>query len=34
MDLLVVEVVESESWGMELRGFDRLMGGFESLVEW
>ena len=34
MGLLVVEVVGSESLGMELREFDRLMGGFGSLVEW
>ena len=34
MGLLVVEVVESESLGMELREFDRLMVGFGSLVEW
>ena len=34
MDSLVVEVVESESLGMELREFDRLMVGFGSLVEW
>ena len=34
MGFLVAEVVESESLGMELREFDRLMVGFGSLVEW
>ena len=34
MGLLVAEVVESESLGMVLREFDRLMVGFRSLVEW
>ena len=34
MDFLVVGVVESESLGMELREFERLMVGFRSLVEW
>ena len=34
MGSLVAEVVESESLGMELREFDRLMVGFGSLVEW
>ena len=34
MGLLVAEVVESESLGMELREFDRLMVGFGSLAEW
>ena len=30
----MVEVVGIESLGMELMGFDNLVAGFESLVEW
>ena len=30
----MVEVVGIESLGMELMGFDSLVAGFESLVEW